>query len=306
MMRALRALAFPVILAVTPLAGRNALADTPANGRCWSDTEARKIIDSDSGWLLAHMFKGMSSVSHAHAQVCPMPDFGAFPVCSIEPARGYYASRAASASCLSPPDRNWDMKPIKGKAAYDLGVKYYNGNGVSKDRGAASAWFTQAGNYGPALYLRGYIYAHGLNGLVNYRAAKEDFESAIRQGYVGAYAALGLLYQNGQGVPQSNAEAVRLYRLGARAGDGYAMYDLGGMYGDGLGVPQDLNQAEAWLNKAIAEGRRDGDADLVRMATENLNIARSATSGNSYGSSPPRSNCGYHPNGDAGFVYSCQ
>ena len=63
---------------------------------------------------------------------------------------------------------------------------------------------------------------------------------------------LGLMYRNGQGVPQDYAEAVQWYRKAAEQGDATAQLSLGLMYGMGQGVPRDLTQAHMWLNLAAS------------------------------------------------------
>ena len=73
-----------------------------------------------------------------------------------------------------------------------------------------------------------------------------DYATALRllqplatQGDVNAQNNLGLLYQNGQGVPQDHNEAMRLFRLAVAQGYARAQNNLGLMYLNGLGVPQD-------------------------------------------------------------------
>ena len=51
---------------------------------------------------------------------------------------------------------------------------------------------------------------------------------------------LGVMYENGQGVPQSFAKAIELYEQAAAKGQMDAPYSLGRSYRHGLGVEQDL------------------------------------------------------------------
>ncbi len=44
------------------------------------------------------------------------------------------------------------------------------------------------------------------------------------------------MYDEGQGVPQDHAEAVKWFRKAANQGDATAQYNLGLMYGKGSGV----------------------------------------------------------------------
>jgi len=63
---------------------------------------------------------------------------------------------------------------------------------------------------------------------------------------------LGVMYANGLGVPEDDAEAVRWYRLAADQGDASAQFNLGFMYVNGEGVPQDDVQAHMWFNLAAS------------------------------------------------------
>jgi uncharacterized protein len=53
----------------------------------------------------------------------------------------------------------------------------------------------------------------------------------------------GVLYEEGQGVPQDYAEAVKWFQLAADQGLAIAQNNLGAMYYNGQGVPQDYVQA---------------------------------------------------------------
>ena len=85
----------------------------------------------------------------------------------------------------------------------------------------------------------------------------EEMRSLAYQGDARAQYNLGTMYANGEGVPEDDVEAARLYRLAADQGDAPAQYFLGLMYVLGDGVPQDLVQAYMWLNLAAAQGEDD-------------------------------------------------
>ena len=60
-----------------------------------------------------------------------------------------------------------------------------------------------------------------------------EFEEAKRlaeDGDAEAQNDLGVMYGNGEGVPQDYKEAVKWYRLAAEQGVAAAQYNLGGMY----------------------------------------------------------------------------
>ena len=63
-----------------------------------------------------------------------------------------------------------------------------------------------------------------------------DYKEAVRlwlplaeQGYANAQYNLGLMYANGQGVPQDDKEAFKWYRLSAEQGNSTAQIVLGNM-----------------------------------------------------------------------------
>ena len=72
------------------------------------------------------------------------------------------------------------------------------------------------------------------------------------QGNALAQFNLGFMYENGQGMPQDYAEAVKWYRKAADQGDAAAQNNLSLMYAEGQGVAQDYVQANMWSNLAAA------------------------------------------------------
>ena len=74
--------------------------------------------------------------------------------------------------------------------------------------------------------------------------------TAAEQGYAPAQTELGLCYENGKGVEQDEAQAVRWYRKAAEQGNKDAQRALADCYENGRGVPKDANQAAYWREKA--------------------------------------------------------
>jgi TPR repeat protein len=58
-------------------------------------------------------------------------------------------------------------------------------------------------------------------------------------------------------VTQDYGEAMRWYRKAADQQDALAQYNIGLLYAKGWGVPQDLKEARAWMQKAAAGGEED-------------------------------------------------
>jgi len=71
------------------------------------------------------------------------------------------------------------------------------------------------------------------------RRILDEWEQAAAQGETWAQNNLGVMYADGRGVPQDDAQAVAWYRKAAARGYARAQHNLGVMYADGRGVPQD-------------------------------------------------------------------
>lgn len=122
-----------------------------------------------------------------------------------------------------------------------------------------SSPLVMAGEYEDALA------AHGRE---DYKTALQLFKNAAQQGYAPAQYSLGVMYDQGQGVPQDYAEAVKWYRLAAQQGYVDAQGNLGAMYFNGKGVPKDRVKAHLWFNISATSG--DTDAIERRNKAENL------------------------------------
>jgi TPR repeat protein len=88
-----------------------------------------------------------------------------------------------------------------------------------------------------------------------------DYAEAMRllwplaeQGDATAQFNLGLMYNDGQGVPQDYAEAVRWHRLSAAQGHVGAQNNLGKMYAEGQGVRQDYAEARRLFRLSAEQG----------------------------------------------------
>ena len=101
---------------------------------------------------------------------------------------------------------------------------------------------------------------------------KADYATALRLwrpladlGDADAQINLGVMYANGEGVPQDYAQAVAWYRKAADQGIAEAQNNLGVMYANGQGVPQDYIQAHMWSNLAASRLTDPTDrADAVK------------------------------------------
>ena len=99
----------------------------------------------------------------------------------------------------------------------------------------------------------------------DYATALREWRPLAEQGNMTAQSFIGMMYLNGNGVPQDYAEAVKWSRKAAAHGDIPAMYNLGGMYKSGLGVPQDYAKALGFYRRTAAVGFYDAWNDLGGM-----------------------------------------
>ena len=99
----------------------------------------------------------------------------------------------------------------------------------------------------------------------DFATALREWTLAAEQGNADAQYNLGLMYDNGRGVPQDYATAAKWYTLAAEQGFALAQNNLGFMYGNGVGVPQDYVYAHMWFNIAASSGHKgaSGNRDFV-------------------------------------------
>ena len=95
-----------------------------------------------------------------------------------------------------------------------------------------------------------------------------EWRKKAEAGDANAQFNLGLMYENGRGVPKDDAEALKWWRKAADQGFAEAQYNLGLLYYNGEGVPKDLVQAHVWWNIAGAKGHEDAKNDLAIVEEE--------------------------------------
>jgi uncharacterized protein len=99
----------------------------------------------------------------------------------------------------------------------------------------------------------------------DYQTALAEWLPLAEQGNAVAQFNLGVMYDDGEGVPQNDAEAVKWYKLAAEQGDADAQYNLGVMYDDGEGVPQNDAEAVKWYKLAADQGNAKAQSNLGVM-----------------------------------------
>lgn len=86
--------------------------------------------------------------------------------------------------------------------------------------------------------------------------AKQWFEKAAEQGNATAQVNLGTLYLLGQGALESDQMALFWFRRAAEQQEALAFAKLGFMFEHGRGIPQDFIQAHLWYTLSAARGEK--------------------------------------------------
>jgi TPR repeat protein len=125
----------------------------------------------------------------------------------------------------------------------------------------------------------GLMYRNGEGVPQDNKLAVKWYTMSAEQGHAKAQYNLGLMYASEKGVSHDDKEAVRWYRLSAEQGYADAQYNLGVMYYNGEGVPQDYKEAHAWWSVAKANGQELAEKILgivtKKMTNEQIVQAKS-------------------------------
>ncbi len=102
----------------------------------------------------------------------------------------------------------------------------------------------------------------------DYKTALREFQPLAEQGDKSAQLGLGMMYQDGEGVPQDYKEAVKWFTLAVEQGHVGAQFFLGSMYFNGEGVSKDNVRAHMWFNTSASNG--DELAAEIRDSLEKI------------------------------------
>ena len=125
-----------------------------------------------------------------------------------------------------------------------------------------------------AQYYLGIMYTNGEGVPEDDRQAVYWFQKSARQGNSQSQYHLGILYANGAGVPEDDPQAVYWFRKSAKQGDARAQFNLGVMYEFGEGVPEDDRQAVNWYRQAAEQGHARAQFGLGLMYADGAGVPR--------------------------------
>jgi enhanced entry protein EnhC len=138
-------------------------------------------------------------------------------------------------------------------AQMKLGFLFDRGLGGEANAELAARWYTSAAEQGQpvAQYLLGQLYQLGkISKEPDYVAAKKWFNAALT-GYPQAAVALGFIYDT---VDTDYLNAEKNYNLAATAGDAIGQFNLGLLYENGKGIPVDNQKARSFYQQAAQQG----------------------------------------------------
>ena len=105
----------------------------------------------------------------------------------------------------------------------------------------------------------------------DYLKAVELWRPLAQAGDREAQYRLGVMYAEGKGVAQNDAEAALWFERAAEQGEAMAQYNLGASYAEGAGVRQDMTAAAKWFRRAADQG--------IPLAQLNLGLMHAAGNG---------------------------
>jgi TPR repeat protein len=132
-----------------------------------------------------------------------------------------------------------------------------------------------AGRHTPfAQYNLGACYNDGTGVAQDYAEALRWYRLAADQGLGNAQFNIGVYYTDGIGVARDDAEAVRWYRLAADQGNASAQCNLGMCYAKGAGIAQDDREAVRWYRLSADQGDATAQANLGTRYQKGAGVAK--------------------------------
>ena len=192
-----------------------------------------------------------------------------------------------------------DEDERKADAAFEMGMRYKNGDGVEPNAEVAIAYFKIAAELGhmlaqmavgsyyyalndcyeaikwigmaaelgnaEALFNMGVFYMEGMGCDQDMELSAKYFHRAARRRHPEAQFAYGDLLSQGWGVEQDEKRALKWFLDAAENGHVEAMYRLGECYEQGIGTDVNLEAAKKWYDAACNKGHRMAAQKLVMV-----------------------------------------
>jgi len=140
-------------------------------------------------------------------------------------------------------------------------------NEVQQDFPSAFHWFRRSAEQGgaSAQYNLGVMYYEGEGVQQDFPSAFHWFRRSAEQGHAHAQYNLGVMYYKGEGTQQDFPSAFHWFCRSAEQGGASAQYNLGVMYYEGEGVQQDFPLAFHWFCRSAEQGGASAQYNLGVM-----------------------------------------
>jgi localization factor PodJL len=167
-------------------------------------------------------------------------------------------------------------------AAYEIGVRFAEGKGVTANLDEAAKWYDRAARAGvvPAVFRLGTFYEKGLSVKKDIDIARRYYLQAAERGNAKAMHNLAVLDADGAGKGADYKSAAQWFRKAADRGVADSQFNLGILYARGIGVEQNLAESFKWFSLAAAQGDADSahkrDDIAKRLDAQSLAAAKLA------------------------------
>ncbi|MEK9628164.1 MAG: tetratricopeptide repeat protein [Nitrospinota bacterium] len=108
----------------------------------------------------------------------------------------------------------------------------------------------------------------------DYDTAVKEFKALADQNDPKGQFGLAIMYDLGEGVPQSSENAFKYYKAAAEQGYADAQNNLAAMYDEGEGVEVDHKEALKWYRLAAENGNKDAPNNIGVMYMIGLGVPR--------------------------------
>ena len=125
-----------------------------------------------------------------------------------------------------------------------------------------------------AQFRLGWMYGHGEGVIQSDEEAVEWYRKAAQQDHVIAQFNLGARYANGKGVVQNNEEAIKWYEKAMKQGPAGDQAILGIRYVNGAGIAQDYGKALNCFRRAVEQGNTIAQLYLGSMYEYGMGVDR--------------------------------
>ena len=143
-------------------------------------------------------------------------------------------------------------------AAYEIGMRYAEGKGVTANLDEAAKWYDRAAQAGvvPAIFRLGTFYEKGISVKKDADIARRYYVQAADRGNAKAMHNLAVLDADGGGKGADYKSASQWFRKAADRGVADSQFNLGILYARGIGVEQNLAEILQVVQPGGGAGRR--------------------------------------------------